>query len=127
MEPPAPSPRFSAKMVITLEPKFSGVIVVDEVQLQPPIPFKSGGFMFPVIPKRPLLIPITVWLNYTDAATGRQTTVQSIATYYYTTPHPYTISHSRNKYPPTTVSTWGLLCHTRTFKGSPGMNTVSPT
>ena len=60
--------------------------LTDEVKLQPPIRFKSGGFIFPIVPKRPLLLPVMVQLLYTDQETGAQTKVPSITTYFNTTP-----------------------------------------
>ena len=58
----------------------------DVVHLNPPIPFRSRGFVFPIMPSHPLLIPVMVRLLYTDADNpSRETTVQSMTTFFNTT------------------------------------------
>ena len=58
----------------------------DVVHLNPPIPFRSRGFVFPIVPSHPLLIPVMVRLLYTDADNpSSRTTVQSMTTFFNTT------------------------------------------
>ena len=55
------------------------------MELQPPIPLEGGGFIFTIVLQRPLLIPVMVQLQYTDASNPeRQATFQPPSTFFNT-------------------------------------------
>ena len=54
------------------------------MHLQTPIPFQSGGFVFRIVLKNPLLLSVTVRLNFIDAVTRESMVVQSMDTFYNT-------------------------------------------
>ena len=68
---------------------FSDCAPADEVSDFDPIPLQTGGFIFRVTPKEPLLVPITLRLVYTEVGTDQVDVARSTNTFFNSSPINY--------------------------------------
>lgn len=68
---------------------FSDCVPADEVNDLNPIPLETGGFIFKVTPKEPILIPITLRLVYTEVGTDQVDVTRSTNTFFNSSPINY--------------------------------------